>query len=61
MIDMGEMDPKFKYVTLSLDGTHNLIQKLKKSQLEALRSYKLKDNAYNVLVNVCILDVSKTL
>lgn len=51
MVNRGEMDPKFDIVTLSMDGTHNLIRKLKdKLGPGNTWSYKLKDSAYNVLV-----------
>jgi len=49
MIEKGEMDEKYKLVTVSLDGTHNLITKAKKKD-KKLWSYKLKDLAYNILV-----------
>ena len=47
MIHSGEMDNKYQLVTLSFDGTHNLIRKL--DNFDKGYSYKLKDWAYNIL------------
>ena len=50
MIDIGEMDIKYKLVTLSMDGTHNLKDKGTNTPSSQMYSYKLKDLAYNILV-----------
>ena len=60
MLSSGELDLKYEIVTLSIDGTHNLIRKLLKNNFfpkfdenqNEFRSYKLKDDAYNVLVQI---------
>jgi len=44
------MDEKYHLVTLSLDSTHNLTNRVANSRSK-LYSYKLKDFAYNVLVS----------
>jgi hypothetical protein len=46
MIDKGEMDKKYEMVTLSMDGTHRLIEQSEKHPTSNLQSYKLKDCAY---------------
>ena len=51
MIEEGEMNSKYKLITLSMDGTHNLIQ-VAKSNSQKWYSYKLKDCAYNILVTL---------
>lgn len=53
MIHKGEVDEKYDTVTLSIDGTHNLIRR-SKSHSQQLYSYKTKDTAYNILVKLSI-------
>jgi hypothetical protein len=50
MINHGEMDPKYKRITLSMDGTHNLVEIHKNNPEGKHWSYKMKDSAYNILV-----------
>ena len=38
-----------------MDGTHNLCTKMSKRDVEPMWSYKLKDIAYNILVNYYLL------
>ncbi len=45
------MDPKYKLVTLLLDETHNLCE-VGGIDTHKFWSYKLKDSAYNILVNI---------
>lgn len=50
MIEEGEMDEKYKMVTVSFDATHRLSNR--KPQSQELWSYKLKDFAYNIMVRI---------
>ena len=50
MIKSGEMDEKYSLVTMSMDGTHHLMQLQSQYPSDSQYSYKLKDIAYNMLV-----------
>ena len=54
MIESGEMDQKYSLVTMSMDGTHRLMQLQNIFPSDFQYSWKLKDIAYNMLVIIAL-------
>jgi len=50
VIESGEMDQKYSLVTMSMNGTHRLMQLQSMFSSDSQYSWKLKDIAYNMLV-----------